>query len=169
MLKICLGIFLARVLDVTLGTLRTIYSVKGKQLLAAIIAFFEVLVWFMVAKEALNTGINSIFIPLSYSLGYATGTLLGTYVANHYVGGLECVQIITKKNNTQLIQKIRENGYGLSIVTLKKDYDDIDRELLIVGLNKKSLNKLIDIVKKEDSNAFFMINETKVVQNGILK
>ena len=169
MLKICLGIFLARVLDVTLGTIRTIYSVKGKELLSALIAFFEVLVWFIVAKEALNTSINSIFIPLSYSLGYATGTLLGTYIANHYISGLECVQIITKKDNIRLIQQIRQNGYGLSIVSLKKDYDEIERELLIVGLNKKSLNNLINIVKNEDNNAFLMINETKLVQNGLIK
>ena len=52
----CLEIFLARIVDVSLGTLRTVYFVKGKVIEPFIIAFFEILVWYAVAKEALNTG-----------------------------------------------------------------------------------------------------------------
>ena len=169
MLITCLGIFFARAIDVSLGTIKTVYSVKGKTFVAAIIAFFEVFIWFMVAKEALNTGINSILIPISYSLGYATGTLVGTFIANTFIKGLICVQIITKKDNANLIDKIREKGYGCSIVPLKNDYDEIKKEMLFIEINKKSLKDLIAIVKSEDSSAFLMINETKIVQNGLVK
>jgi uncharacterized protein YebE (UPF0316 family) len=169
MLKLCIGIFLARLIDVSLGTIRTILSVKGKTIIATIIAFFEVLIWFLVAREALNTDIDSLWIPLSYSLGFATGTLIGIVISKHFIDGLMCVQVITKKNNDVLINTIRQNGYGLSIVSLNNDYDEIRKEMLIIELNKKSLKKLVSIIKKTEPNAFLMINETKVVQNGFIK
>ena len=169
MLKLCIGIFFARLIDVSLGTIRTILSVKGKTIIATIIAFFEVLIWFLVAREALNTDIDSLWIPLSYSLGFATGTLIGIVISKHFIDGLMCVQVITKKNNDVLINTIRQNGYGLSIVSLNNDYDEIKKEMLIIELNKKSLKKLVSIIKKTEPNAFLMINETKVVQNGFIK
>lgn len=169
MLKLCIGIFFARLIDVSLGTVRTILSVKGKTILATVIAFFEVLIWFLVAREALNTDINSLWIPLSYSLGFATGTLLGIVISKHFISGLMCVQVITKKNNEALINAIRQNGYGLSIVSLNNDYDEIKKEMLIIELNKKSLKRLVSIIKKVEPSAFLMINETKVVQNGFIK
>ena len=83
MLKLCIGIFCARLIDVSLGTVRTILSVKGKTIFATIIAFFEVLIWFMVARQALNTDIESFWIPLAYSAGFATRTLLGIVISKH--------------------------------------------------------------------------------------
>ena len=169
MFILCLGIFFARLIDVSLGTIRTILSVKGKTMLATIIAFFEVLIWFMVAREALNTDIDSFWIPISYSLGFASGTLLGILISKNFIDGLMCVQVITKKDNVSLINLIRQNGYGLSIVSLKNDYDEIKKEMLIIELNKKSLKRLITIIKSEEPSAFLMINETKIVQNGFIK
>ena len=62
MILTCLKIFLARIVDVSLGTIRTVLVVKGKSITPAVVAFFEVLIWFIVAREALNTELNSILI-----------------------------------------------------------------------------------------------------------
>lgn len=169
MIKLCVGIFLARVFDVTLGTIRTFMTVKGKTMLATIIAFFEIFIWFMVARSALNTVITSLWIPISYSLGYATGTLVGSLVSNNLINGIISVQVITKKDNNKLVTSIRNEGYGISIVNLKNDYDEVKKEMLLISLNKKSLKNLIKIIKKYDSASFMIINESKVVQNGIIK
>lgn len=169
MFETCIGIFLARACDVSLGTVRTVYSVKGKPFIAAMIAFIEVLIWYVVAREALNTAINSIWIPLSYSGGYATGTMLGTFISSKYVSGLACVQVITQKNNQNLLDAIRERGYGVSVVALKNDYDAVKKEMLIIEVNKKSIKDLTDLVKIHDASAFVMVNETKIVQNGLIK
>ena len=73
----CLKIFFARLIDVSLGTFRTINIVKGKDLIASIIGLIEITVWFLVVKEALNTDNNSIFIVLAYALGFSVGTYIG--------------------------------------------------------------------------------------------
>ena len=63
---LCVKIFFVRILDVSLGTVRMIITVKGNKLVASLIGFFEILVWFLIVKEALNTTETSIFIALSY-------------------------------------------------------------------------------------------------------
>ena len=98
MLYICIKIFLARIVDVSLGTIRTGLGVKGKNITPAIVAFFEVLIWFYAAREALSTNIDSILIPIFYSGGYAAGTYIGTFISNRFVEGLIGVQVITKSS-----------------------------------------------------------------------
>lgn len=80
MFLLCLKIFFARILDVTLGTIKTVYIVNGNKIKSTIIAFFEVLIWFDIARTSLNTNIDSIIIPIVYSLGYATGTYIGMFI-----------------------------------------------------------------------------------------
>ncbi|MDE6285056.1 MAG: DUF2179 domain-containing protein [Bacilli bacterium] len=166
----CLYIFFARMIDVSLGTIRTVLIVKGKNLSTAIIAFFEVFIWFMVAREALNTDINSILIPIFYAGGYATGTLLGAWVSNTFLDGLIGVQVIVKRKNVEkLVEEIRLKGFGVSIVDLKNNYEGEKKDLLIIQINKKSLKILTKIIRTMEPDAFVVINETKYVQNGMVK
>ena len=98
MIALCLQIYFARILDVTLSTIRTFYTLKGKTIFSSILSFFEVLVWFLVARQALNVDLDSLWIPISYSLGYATGILIGSFISNNFIKGIENVTIITKKD-----------------------------------------------------------------------
>ena len=59
---LCIEIFFARIIDVSLGTIRTVIVVKGKNLIGSILGFFEVTVWFLVVEQALTTSNNNIFI-----------------------------------------------------------------------------------------------------------
>ncbi len=170
MILTCIGIFFARILDVTFGTLRTVYTVKGKQFIAAFIAFIEVLIWFVVARQALCGPLkHPVLIAISYSAGYATGTMIGTIISNLFVNGFVMLQAIIKKDDKKLIKEIRNAGYGLSIVPLKHELDETAKEMLIIETNKKNSKNVIDIIKTSYPDAFIMINETKAIHNGLLK
>ena len=169
MIALCLQIYFARILDVTLSTIRTFYTLKGKTIFSSILSFFEVLVWFLVARQALNVDLDSLWIPISYSLGYATGILIGSFISNNFIKGIENVTIITKKENDILINTLRNNGFGISIIDLKNDFDNIKKQMLIIEVDKRYLKKLIKIVKSIDKDAFISISETKQIENGVLK
>lgn len=162
---LCIKIFFARIVDVSIGTVRTVIMVRGKILLAASLAFIEVMIWFMVAREALMTDINSIFIPVSYALGYATGTSIGTYISKNFIKCIRGVEIITKNNQLELIKAIKANGYAVSVMDLKGNKNGF----LLCEVSNKKEKKLINLVKKYDPNAFIIVNETKYVQNGFIK
>lgn len=165
----CLKIFAARILDVSLGTIRTNYFVKGKTIEPFIIAFFEVLIWYAVAKEALNTEANTIAVAISYSLGYATGTFIGSKISKSLIKGTVGVEVIVNENSDSLIDEIRNKGYAVSIIELKNVYDGNNKDMLFLQVSSKKLKELTSIIQKFDESAFIIINETKKVYNGYLK
>ncbi len=164
---LCIKIFFVRILDVSLGTVRTIITIKGKAMVAALVGFIEVFVWFLIVREALNTDITSIWIAISYSLGFATGTYIGSIISNRFIKGNFSVQVIT--NNHSIIKDIRNNGYGVTVVNVEGHNKDLEKYMLFIEVTNERLNNLRQLIKRIDSNAFMMISETKYVQNGYFK
>ncbi len=163
MLLICIKIFLARIVDVSLGTIRTIMTIKRKTLISSIIAFVEVFIWFVIAKEALNIPINTIWIPFAYSLGYASGTFIGSFISNNIVNDEIILQVIINKNN-YVIDNIRKKGYRVSIIELNNSYDDKNKELLLIQTKRRKLNDLIKYIKENTNHAFMLVNEVKRIK-----
>ena len=168
-LILCIKIFLVRILDVSLGTLRTIITVKGRNFLASLVGFIEVFVWFVIAREALNTDIDSIFIAISYSLGFATGTYIGGVLSDRFISGNLSVQVVMSNRDNKLVDILRNEGYGVSVMNIKGKEDHKNKYMLFIEINKKKMTKLKNIIKKYDEKAFIVVNETKYVQNGYFK
>ena len=169
MLLICLKIYAARILDVSLGTLRTIFFVKGKTIEPFLIAFFEVLIWFLIAREALNTEGNIYLIAVSYAGGYATGTYIGTLLSKVLIKGVVGVQVVVSEPVDVIINKLREKDYSVSVIDLKDTYDGNPKDMLYIQVNNSKLKELTNIIKRYDKNAFIAVNETKYVSNGFIK
>ena len=165
MFILCLKIFFVRILDVSLGTIRTMFVVRGKKLISSIIGFFEILVWFLVVKEALQTESNSIFIAISYSLGFATGNYIGALLSDKLITGNVSVQVFT--NNLEKI--LREHGYGVSSVVYTGYEEEAHKHMLFINVDKKKEKALRELIKKNDKEAFIIVNETKYVENGYFK
>lgn len=163
-LYLCLKIFFARLIDVSLGTIRTIYTVKEKNVVASIIGFVEVTIWFLVVKEALNTYDNSYYIVVSYALGFAIGTYIGGVLSNRFIKMKLGIQVITIKRD--MVNEIRKHGYAVSVINVE---GNIKKYMLYIQINSYNYHKLISLIKKIDSNAFIVVNETKYVQNGYFK
>lgn len=167
MFILCLKIFFVRILDVSLGTIRTMFVVRGKKLISSIIGFFEILVWFLVVKEALQTESNSIFIAISYSLGFATGNYIGALLSDKLITGNVSVQVFTNNNNLEKI--LREHGYGVSSVVYTGYEEEAHKHMLFINIDKKKEKALRELIKKNDEEAFIIVNETKYVENGYFK
>ncbi|MFA6753019.1 MAG: DUF5698 domain-containing protein [Bacilli bacterium] len=164
LLLTCLKIFFARMIDVCLGTLRTVNIVKGHKFTATIIAFVEVTIWFLVAKEAINSTFDSWFIPISYAGGYATGTYIGIILSKKLIGGHLTLNIISSKINQDSIDLIKNQGFGVSIINTHDD-----KSMLLIEIDKKHLKELQKLIKSIDSSAFIIANETTYVHNGFIK
>ncbi|MBR3362624.1 MAG: DUF2179 domain-containing protein [Bacilli bacterium] len=162
MLILCLKIFLARIIDVSLGTIRTIMTVKDKHLWAGMIGFFEVFVWLVIVQEVINTPNMSIVVAVFYSLGFMAGTIIGGYITFYFVKTPIAVQIITVKK--KMADYLYDNGYGVSQVKVygKKGIKD----LLIVETTNKQFKRLMNLIKKYDDEAFVVVDERKYIYNG---
>ena len=168
MLLTCIEIFFARLLDVTISTCRTMVMVRKKSLITPLLAFCEVFVWFYAARKALMTQINSIMIPICYSLGYMTGTIIGGWIAHKWIKNINSIEITTKKNNYELIDTLRNKGYAVSVIELKENFRD-EKDLLIVDVKEKQTKEVLRLIHSIDEKAFIVIKDTKVVHNGYIK
>lgn len=163
---LCIKIFIARVVDVSLATFVTVSTVKGKRLLATILGFIDVIIWFLIVKEALNTELDSIWIAISYAGGYAIGTFTGGTLSSILINGMISVQVIL--NSEKDISVIRDAGYAVSEIQCKGK-DNAQNILLFIEVDKKHLKDLKNVIKKVDDKAFIVVNETKFVENGFFK
>ena len=169
LLMLCIKVFSVRILDVSLGTMRTIVTVKGKAKTASLIGFIEVLIWFLIVREALNTDIESIWIAISYAGGYATGTLIGGILSNKLIKGNFGVQVILSENNDSIIDAIRKEGYAVSVIDVKGQDKDKEKYMLFIEIDKRRFEHLRSLIKGLDEKAFIVVNETRMVQNGYFK
>lgn len=161
---LCFEIFIARILDVSIGVIRTVELVKDNTCKAVILAFFEVLIWFLIAREALTSNDLNIVIAIFYSAGYACGTLLGSYLSKKLIKGSVGVQVISSNIKLKNINEIKKEGFGISSLNL-----DGNKKMLIIEVDKKRLNNLIDLINQFDKKAFITVSETKFVTNGYIK
>lgn len=161
---LCIEIFFARIIDVSLGTIRTVIVIKGKNLIGSILGFFEVAVWFLVVEQSLNTSASNIFIVLSYALGFSAGTYIGGIISPKLIKSKYEVQIITDKQVQKTIDTIRKSFMAVSI--LKLEGKNKNKYMLFVEVENNKLKELYNIVKEIDKNAFIVVNETVFVHNG---
>lgn len=166
---LCLQIFIARNIDVTLGTIRQILSVKGKSISAALIAFFEVIIWFYVARKALNTELTNFLIPFFYAAGYASGTFIGSSIAKKHINCIIGFNIIFENFNKNIEKTIKEAGFGMTIIDLEDTIKGHDKKMVYIQVNNRKTRKLINLVKDLDPKAFIVSNETRFIQNGFIK
>lgn len=157
---VILKIFFARIIDVSLGTFRTILTVKGKIYLPTVIAFFEVMVWFYVAKEALLINTQSVVIPISYSLGYATGNLIGSLISKYLINGYYEVKIYNFNN--KVINYLKQTNEKYYIVENRNK-----NKLIILYLNRKNMLRKIDIIHMLSKKCIIYTNEARKYKNII--
>lgn len=164
---LCIKIFLVRILDVSLGTLRTIITIKGKAVVASVVGFIEVFIWFLIVREALNTDVTSIWVAISYSLGFATGTYIGSILSSRFIKGNFGLQVIT--DDYSIVDVIRKNGYGVSVLDVEGHNKEAEKYMLLIEITNDKLHSIRNLIKSLDPNAFIVVTETKYVQNGFFK
>jgi uncharacterized protein YebE (UPF0316 family) len=164
---VCVQIFLCRILDVSLGTVRMVLTVKEKTVPAAAIGFIEVTVWFLVVREALTTG-SGLVAGFAYAGGFAAGTLIGGIISKRFIKGNVVLQIVTAKND-DMVCAIQAAGFGVSVINVNSTDLGEEKYMLFCDINKSRLVELKDLIHKYEKGAFIMVQENKQVYNGFIK
>ncbi|NLZ53553.1 MAG: DUF2179 domain-containing protein [Thermoanaerobacteraceae bacterium] len=159
-----LFIFLARVADVSLATMRTLMIVRGKGLIAAGIGFFEVMIY-ITALNKVVSGLDNPANLVVYALGFATGNFMGSYIEEKLAIGLTTVQIISHRHD--IGDRIRNMGFG--VTSLEGKGREGFKEVLIVSLPRKELDKLLNFIDNNDRDAFVTIMDTRASKGGYFK
>jgi uncharacterized protein YebE (UPF0316 family) len=159
-----LFIFLARIVDVSLGTLRIIFVTKGMRHIAPLVGFVEVLIW-IIAISRIMQNLDNWLCYIAYAAGFASGNFMGMIIEEKLAIGHEMVRVITRKDATNLINELRENGYGVTSVKA----EGIDGEVAVIYLivRRSMIKDVLGIINRNNPRALYTVEAIKYVNRDI--
>lgn len=153
-------IFFARICDVTLGTLRIVFISKGDKVIAPVLGFLEVLIWLIAITQVMEN-LNNVVSYLAWAGGFATGNFLGLRVEQKLALGQMVVRVITVEPADKLIERLKGHGYRLTCIDARGTRGKVNLLFLIV--KRKKLDKVIDIIRDYNPQAFYSVEDVRSV------
>jgi uncharacterized protein YebE (UPF0316 family) len=159
-----LFIFLARIIDVSLGTLRIIFTTKGMRSVAPLVGFFEILIW-LLAISRIMQDLDNWISYIAYAAGFATGNFVGMYLEEKLAIGHEMIRVITRKDATALIDNLRSGGYGVTSVKAQ----GIDGEVAVIFIiaRRSMIKSVLDKINHFNPRALYTVEAIKYVNREI--
>jgi uncharacterized protein YebE (UPF0316 family) len=157
-------IFLARICDVSIGTLRIIFVSKGKRNIAPILGFFEVLIW-ITAISKIMENLDHYINFIAYAAGFAAGNLVGMIIEEKLAMGILMIRVFAHEKGTELMLTLNALGFGATVVEAHGARENINLIYSIVKRNE--LANVLDVITRFNPNAFYTIEDVKAVNEGI--
>ncbi len=159
-----LAIFFARIIDVSLGTLRIVFLARGKRYIAPILGFFEVLIWILAISQIMrNLGNAASYI--AYAAGFAAGNYIGLLIEEKLAIGLVAVRIFMVKHADDIVKKLHEAGYGVTKLCGEGSEGAVD--IIYSIIQRKELVNIKKIIDGINPKAFFIVEEVRLNNEGI--
>jgi uncharacterized protein YebE (UPF0316 family) len=161
-----LFIFFARILDVSLGTIRMILVIRGDKVPAAIIGFFEIMVY----TVALGLVVGSLDDPVKliiFCAGFSLGVLVGSVIEEKLALGYRGLQVIIDRDHCDLVTILREAGYPVTCweATGKSG----PKTVLHMVVKRNMIKAVSNHIYEQDPNAFVVLMEPKHFRGGYIK
>jgi len=159
-------IFCARIFDQSVGTLRLIFIAKGLKNWAPVFAFFESLIWLLAIGEIIKHLDNPVCY-IAYALGYAMGNYVGMVLDEKLSIGNVIIRVILKSQAPELISRLKESNYGLTILDAE---GAVGKVKVIFSIVKRSdVKNFISIINELNMQSFYTIEEIRSVNEGVFK
>ncbi len=157
-------IFLARICDVTIGTVRIMLVARGKKFLSPILGFVEMLIWIMVIRQV-ATSINNWVACIAFALGFAIGNFVGMLIEEKLALGMQVIRIITRKEATELIDKMKEKGYGVTVIDAQGSTGKVN--LIFTIVKRSDQPKVVNLIRQFNPKAFYSVEDIRSVGEGV--
>ncbi len=165
-----LFIFLGKILEVTLGTLRIVLINRGERVVGACIALVEVTLWLIVAAGVLANYQSDPVKMFTYAFAFALGNFMGSWLEEKLAFGLCSIQavVMSHEKSDSICAELRKNGFGVTqLVT--RGMDGTDRYLIICTLRRKLSHEAIGIIQSVEPGAVITVSDVKSQRGGYLR
>lgn len=153
------AIFLARICDVSLGTVRTIMLFRGRSYLAAAIGFVEVLIWITAAGQVLKD-LDAWYLAVAYAGGFSAGNIVGIWMEGRIAIGLELVRVVSEDPEIRLGESLQALDYA--VVQLDgRGPKSAPVEIVYIIERRRRVPQLLTTIEEIDANAYCTISDIK--------
>jgi uncharacterized protein YebE (UPF0316 family) len=158
-------ILVAKVIEVSIGTMRVILISKGYRRPGTFLAIFEILLWVFIASKVIMGIAEYPIKGIMYSLGFALGIYFGSLLENRLAVGKVLIHVICSTNDAQIIMKaLRDSGHG--VTSIDAHGKDSDRIVLMIFANRKNKSIIINMIETMNPKALVVSNEVSILQGG---
>jgi len=157
-------IFVARILDVSMGTIRVIFISRGFKYLAPVIGFFEVLIWLLAIGQIMKN-LSNPACYIAYGGGFAMGTFVGICIVDKLSLGVVLVRVLTRKDSKELIESLKSANYGVTSIDGEGTYGQV--KVIFTIIPRREVRSVVELVKKFNPQAFYSIEEIGFVEKGV--
>lgn len=157
-------VFGARVLDVTLGTMRIIYVSRGKKHLAPLLGFVEVFIWIAMVSQIVHSA-NNIVAYLAYAAGFAAGNYVGMLIEDRLALGTVIVRVFIQNQVSELVTNIREAGYGVTTVDGEGSSGIV--KLVYTIVPRRNVVEVLHVIHRTHPHAFLSVEDVRSTMEGI--
>ena len=162
---IYLLIFLGKVFEVTLMTLRVVLISKGERRIGAIIAFFEISLWILIVSNVIQGLAQDPLKAVVYALGFALGNYTGSLLEDRIGIGTSQIQIIVKaEHGLDLVEHLKAQGLPCTVVDGQGHHHP--RQILYVIVPRRQVREVIRMAKAAQINAVITVHEIKPWYGG---
>lgn len=160
-------IFIAKIIEVTLGTMRVILINKGFRKQGTFLAVVEILIWVFVASSVIQGISDAPIKGIIYSVGFALGVYIGSAIENRLAVGKILIHVVTDgEGATEISQVLRTHGHGVTSIDARGK--DSNRVVLMIFANRKNRQVILKLINETRPEVLLVTNEVSVVQGGYL-
>ena len=163
---VCLLVCAAKIVEITIQSLKTCMMVKGQRLKAAGLGFVECTIWGLVISTIIGTLGDNLLLLLFYCAGYATGLFLGSTLESKIALGTSNLELIASDDSTEKITAyLKENGRGYTVFAGQGSKEKMNM-IFIVLPRKETPKALKEIRKACDNKVFVAVSEVSKYAGG---
>jgi len=151
-------IVIARVADVSLGTIRTVAVVEGRRISALALGFFEVLIWIFVVAKVVGVALENPIYAVAYSFGFALGNYIGITIEERLAVGSQVVKVFSKEGKT-VAAAMREKGHRAT--TFLGEGRDGPVYQVFIKTERRKVRGVCGIAREVDPKCFYLIESVR--------
>jgi uncharacterized protein YebE (UPF0316 family) len=159
-----LVVFLARIADVSLGTLRINFVARGFKIRASLIGFVEVLIWITIVAQIVRQ-VHSWANILAFAGGFAAGTYVGMRIEEHLAIGNVWVRVIAPLDPNPLVTALRTDGYGVTLLDARGAGGPTT--ILLILARRSHLGGVLLRIRAHLPEAFYTVEDVRATRQGI--
>ncbi len=157
-------IFFARIVDVSLGTLRIVFVARGRKLQSALLGFVEILIWIVVVGQVIQN-LDTPIAYLAYAAGFAAGTYIGLYIEDKLAIGMLAVRIIVATGAQELIDRLSNANFGVTSVDARGATGEV--KIVYTIIMRKDLPAVTRMINEVSPKAFVSVEEVRSAHEGV--
>lgn len=160
------AIFGLRIIDVSIGTVRTLVMVQGRRGLSVFLAFFEVLVWIIAVSQVVSRIDTMPWLAPFYAGGFAAGVGVGMTIERRLALGRYVIRLISKFHGTEIATALR--GQGRVLGTFRGETNEGPANLIYVSARGNRIPAIIELAREADPDVLFVIESASAWSENVL-